>query len=208
LLGAYHWAAYGAPWKTAYGYKEAFDAPTIVELPDPAQTVAAMAGSRGILLLTPVVLVALVGCVALLRDRPPLRVPAVAALVAFGAFALLQGGMANPWGGEVVGPRYMIPALPFLAVPLCRAWRSWPWLTGLAAAVGTLVLGLGLIAVSVVPHGAQVLPQLWSNLHEFGANPTVFTMAVGPLGWAVHLALIALAVVHLQREERAAHERA
>jgi hypothetical protein len=82
---------------------------------------------RGLFFLSPHLLFALVGYVALWRtpQRRPEFWVLLAAPLAFFAFnsssAMWQGGFA-------VGPRYLVPALPFLAmasgIGLTRAWQS------------------------------------------------------------------------------------
>ncbi|OWY61467.1 hypothetical protein B7486_63635, partial [cyanobacterium TDX16] len=205
LLGAYNTAVHGAPWANAYSEKDAFaDRPSIVGVPDLGTGLEVLVGSRGLLLLTPVVLVALVGAVQLLRARgderdPDLRRWAVAALSFLGALWLVQSGWPNPWGGEMPGPRYLVPALPFLVVPLAWIWPRWRLLSTASAVVGGLVMGLGVLTVHLVPLGTQVVPSYLDNLDHYGVTPTTFTLALGPAGWIVHAALVLAAVVHLRR---------
>ena len=45
-----------------------------------------------------------------------------------------------PWGGQAPGPRFLVPALPFLALPLAMALRSRP----------LVVAGVGTVSVAVM----------------------------------------------------------
>jgi hypothetical protein len=93
--------------------------------------------SRGLLIFSPVVLVALAGLGVMRREgwQSDLRWCALAAAVQFGLYA----SYSVWWGGHTYGPRYLIDLLPLL-VPL--------------AAAGTDVLrgsraGLGLAAIAL-----------------------------------------------------------
>ena len=50
-----------------------------------------------------------------------------------------NSGYWLPFGGGSPGPRFLIPVLPFLAVPLAVAWRRWP-ATSLGLATASAVL--------------------------------------------------------------------
>lgn len=198
-LAAYNVATFGSPLASAYSSKPAFEqTPTVVGLPDPGTGLAALVGSRGLFVLTPVVLVAVGGAVLLWRERRHRDQVVVAGVVLVGLW-LVHAGWPNPWGGEVPGPRYLVPALPFLAVPLARAWQRVPLAALAAAVVGAVVMGLGVLTEHLVGHGAQVVPTYLENLRVQGLNPTVLTMGLGPAGWLVHLALVAGAVLWLRR---------
>src|SRR5690606_28831245 len=130
--------------------------------------------------------------VVLVRTRAPARREAIVALAVFVPFLLLQSSWPNPWGGEMPGPRYLIPALPFLIVPLAAAWRA----RSLALAVGIGVVAMGLPVITsalTAVNGGNIVGHL-QNLRDEGLTPTIFTMAVGPVGWVVHLAAAALVV--------------
>lgn len=198
-LAAYNVATFGSPIASAYSSKPAFeDTPTVVGLPDPGTGLATLVGSRGLFVLTPVVLVAVGGAVLLWRERRH-RDQVVVAGVVLGGLWLVHAGWPNPWGGEVPGPRYLVPALPFLAVPLARAWQRVPLAALAASAIGAVVMGLGVLTEHLVGHGAQVVPTYLENLRVQGLNPSVLTMGLGPVGWLVHLALVAGAVLWLRR---------
>lgn len=70
---------------------------------------------RGLFVLSPVLLLAVPGFVVWLRsgDR---RGQASVALAAVGGMLLFNASSAMWWGGWGVGPRYMLPGLPFLAL--------------------------------------------------------------------------------------------
>lgn len=75
----------------------------------------------------PILLPALIGAVLLWRrDR---RLEATLPVVVAGLLLLFNSASVDPFGGASPGPRFMIPALPFLAVPLAVAYRTIPGAT-------------------------------------------------------------------------------
>jgi hypothetical protein len=88
----------------------------------------------------PILLPALVGAWLLLRRGEHLE--ASLPLLVVGLFLVFNSARADPFGGASPGPRYMIPALPFLAVPLAAAYRAIPGATlGLAVGGGLFLAG-------------------------------------------------------------------
>ena len=89
----------------------------------------------GLVTLAPILVCAVAGTVLLVR-----RAPAEAAVaVAAPALMLLYASSFGPsFGGYSPGPRYVVPALPFVAVPVALAFRTLPItaaLLGLASGV-------------------------------------------------------------------------
>ena len=115
--------------------------------------------SRGLLVFSPVVLVALGGTGALLREGwdGDLRWWGIAAVVQFAVYA----SYSVWWGGHTYGPRYCLDILPLL-VPIAAAGLPWfaerPWRATLAAAA--LAWSILLAAT-----GAFVYPfEQWNNV--------------------------------------------
>ncbi len=145
----YNTAIFGKPWEFSYKYSElwvdyhhtGFFGTT---LPDPrALWGITFSPYRGLFFLSPFLLLAIPGFFVLWRRRP--RRPELVVSLAIVASILLFNSASKMWfGGHSVGPRYLIPALPFLAWPIIgfldrygrRAW-------------GKLVFGV-LTVVSVI----------------------------------------------------------
>ncbi len=164
--------------------------------PKPSFMVRIFFAEKGYM-FTPIVIVGVVGLILNMRSkRRDLLVPALVAL----GFFLLQSSWSNPWGGETAGPRYMIPAMPFLVVAVARTLPSLvPSVRKVVIGLGMVSMGLALITMPMVLTGETLIVGHLRNIERFGLNPTLFTMAIGPLGWAVHLAVIALAVAGVRR---------
>lgn len=112
-----------------------------ITLPDPVLLRGILVGERGLLTLTPVVGVGVVGLVDLALDRRH-RVDGLVGLVVLLAFVALQGGWFSVTAGASPGPRYVVAALPFVALGVARMWERIPWLvvaTGLAGAFAMMV---------------------------------------------------------------------
>jgi hypothetical protein len=85
---------------------------------------------RGLLVLTPIIVMAVVG-VFLMRRKHRAEANTILAIAA--VYFIYNSGYWLPFGGGTPGPRFLIPALPFLAIGLAFAYRRLPALTvGLA----------------------------------------------------------------------------
>jgi hypothetical protein len=127
LLGAYNWAAFDAPWHFSYRYKsEEFAQQQSSGFfgihPPYAHAVHLLfLGPGGLLVISPVVVAAAYG---LLRLAMTHRAEAIACAAVVAAFALLEAGYFDTYGGFSPGPRFFIPALPFLALGLGPAFAA------------------------------------------------------------------------------------
>jgi hypothetical protein len=138
-LAAYNQAAFDSPLRSSYKYvvgdfarlqARGFFGIGIPNLGDAAD---ALFSTRGLLTQSPVLVLEAIGLVALLRrDR---RSEAALCLAVFTAFVLIDAGYYDPFGGLSPGPRFAIPALPFLAYGLAWALLERPLVTLAATAV-------------------------------------------------------------------------
>jgi hypothetical protein len=109
--------------------------------------------SRGVLVFSPIVLVALAGLPQLRRQdwQGDLRWWSLAALVEFAFYASYRAW----WGGHTYGPRYMLDVLPIL-VPLAAEGVAWVserrWRRRLAAAALAWSIVLAGTGAFVYPH--------------------------------------------------------
>jgi hypothetical protein len=135
LLGAYDRVAFGSPFHLSYGYVTEFPeqqhnlfgvgAPTLSGLRE------VLVGHRGLLVFSPVLILAAAGLVLLWRRG--LRAEAVLCGFISAAFILLAAGYFDPLGGLSPGPRFVAPALPFLVLGLSETFSRWPLPTGAIA---------------------------------------------------------------------------
>jgi hypothetical protein len=104
---------------------------------------------RGLFVVAPVLLLALPGVVIGLRTRATRRLT-LTACASFVAMLLFAGSSVMWWGGFAVGPRYVLPAVPLLAIPLgcCIAWANRLQPAGRLAGLG-LVVFLGVVSATL-----------------------------------------------------------
>jgi hypothetical protein len=155
LLG-YNWIAFGKPVYVGYTSEEGYEAMRTgvfgVNLPNAHAAYEILFGRyRGLLPLAPVLAVAPLGFIFLLRDRRT-RLPSL--VVAFVAvyYFLLTAGYAYWSGGWSYGSRHLGPALPFVCVGLAPVWmRSGRLLRAAVLALAVVGVGQSLVAVSTTP---------------------------------------------------------
>jgi hypothetical protein len=212
LLGWYHHLAFGGPLEVGYRYGQfaEHDSGIVgVRLPDPATTATVLLGERGLLVLTPIVLVGIVGLVVALRRGIGPRRDTVAALVVVGCFVAIMGGWSNPWAGASPGPRYVTPALPFLAGGVAVAWARWPVAAFAAAFAGTVGMALGTFTLPLAQPTEPSALLHWADRALDGRwADTLLSVRLGD--WAIVLPLLAAgaAAVVLLRGEAAARRSA
>lgn len=161
LLGAYNAACFGSPW-TLSSAAEAH--PEFAGLAShglfgigwPTTSGLAtllLSSDRGLLVWAPVLLV------ALLAPFASPRRPTVEALAPAAALLLVMSGYPNAHGGWFPGPRYLLPVLPLLVVPLASGLervtsRPWSRVAVTAAALwGWLQAWLSVLSFPFPPDG-------------------------------------------------------
>jgi hypothetical protein len=201
LLAAYQAAAYGSPFAVSYGAKPYHpEGTSILDLPSPDRFAEVLLGPRGLLLFSPVVVLAVWGLVRLARsaDEDRRRHGAVGLAMVAG-FVVLQASWLNPWGGESYGPRYLIPCLPFLIVGMAEVWERAVDVRFVIVTWSVLAMSSAVVAEHLVPAGALPMAAQLQSLRTDGAVPTLWTMAFGPIGWLLQAATIGAAGLLLHR---------
>ena len=132
----------------------------------------------------------------------------VALLVAAG-FLLLQAGWQNPYGGEMPGPRYVIPMLPFLGLGLAHCWSSTnPVVRRWVAGISVTSMVLASVGDHLLADGTAAVAGHLRQLPVDGVNPTVWSLALGPVGWVLYAATTSAALWWYLRESGALAARA
>jgi len=153
LLGGYHWACFGAPWRTGYSFVvdpkfAAGHATGLLGIRLP--TLEALWGLsfgrlRGLFYVSPFALALAIGLCARARARD---LTALAAACAFLALLLVNGSYYMWWGGAAAAPRHLVPVLGLLALGLPWLWRH-PWLRLVCAALALVAL-VNMLAITAV----------------------------------------------------------
>jgi hypothetical protein len=125
LMLAYNYACFGSPFSIAYAHMEN---PVFREgmgrglmgigwpRPD-ALYFLTVHPAHGLFWQSPVLLMSVAGLFYMRRDSQ-YRPEALVSATAFVAFLVMNAGYYMWWGGYAFGPRLLIPALPFLCLPL------------------------------------------------------------------------------------------
>jgi hypothetical protein len=153
-LMAYNTAIFGGPLSLGYGYSELWQEQHhtgFMSLTVPhAEALWGITFSRfrGLFLLSPLLLFALPGFVLWYRSGEH-RAALWAAFSSVAAIFLFNASSIMWWGGYAVGPRYLLPMLPFMVLPIVfvfRAWgrRTWFRVTALILGAWSLVATWGL----------------------------------------------------------------
>ncbi len=203
VLAWYQWDAFGAPWHTPSAYYAGTINGTTrggYRVPGLHDMVSVVFGNRGLLVGAPIAIVAIVAAVWLaVSESGAVRRHAIVALAVTIPYLVLCAG----WSGlpllEEPGPRYLIPALPFLAVPLAATWdRLWrpmflAAVFGAAVAIPTATTYI-LLRISQPP-----FPELLDRVRAHAFLPTIWSMAFGRAGIVLYAFSVFAVVAGLAR---------
>lgn len=211
LLAWYHLSAFGSVFATPYRYAATFGGTFSgvgLRFPDAGDIGAVLVGERGLFVLTPIVLVAIAGFFLRGSLWAAQKRELTVAAVIVGAFVLvpamwLDDG-AGPWGGYSPGPRFVVPALPFLIVPLRLAFARWPRTATGVGLVGLATMGMATITDPLVPHVANIhafpywLEHVGDGSYRYNLLYDWFGKA-GVTGWLLVVGLLAALVLVVVR---------
>ncbi|MCL4234099.1 MAG: glycosyltransferase family 39 protein, partial [Deltaproteobacteria bacterium] len=196
LLGTYNLAAFGSPFVTSYAYQNpVFNTPGAVMGVFVAPSLSVLAAItvlpvRGLLWMSPVFAVAPLGIALLWRNRAWRDIAIVVTVIAL-ASLMFNMSYATWHGGWCVGPRLLLPAMPFFAATIAPVWDRYA--VGRAPIVALVLIGvvIQLMVSAVNPWAPQMthvtnplVQYIWTNFSvgqlsinnypTFGETPSLF----------------------------------
>jgi hypothetical protein len=195
LLGWYHFLCFGSPLANATTYQsELFKEESLLlfnmfGLPRFDVMVKLLFSSyRGLFFTSPVLILSCLGFwqMALHSER---RAEITLFVAIFLSFLLMNSSVHQWWhSGASVGPRYLIPAIPFLTLPLALVFEKWPRTTLAVAPISVMIM---LLATAVDPQpfdGFQnplsdyILPLAQGNMIVLNSIPIRGPVSANPIG--------------------------
>ncbi len=139
VTAAYDTLRYGAPWRAGYFFA------TFTHSLGAGLYGLLLSPAAGLFIYVPLLPIALVGLFLAIRRLPLLAATALALLVVRIPVYAVWFGWSAYW---VWGPRYLVPAMPVLAVGLLEVCRRWSGLhLGVKAALASVLALSGLVQV-------------------------------------------------------------
>ncbi len=136
--------------------------------------------SRGLLTLSPVLVMGGLGTVALYRRGRRAEALAITAICL--CYGLYDSGYFLPFGGGFEGPRFLATMLPFLALPLGIAFKRWPGPTVALAAASVTCAVVATITHPLIGYETQTV--IWVRFLIRGAfQPTIASAYGLGFGW-------------------------
>lgn len=162
LLAAYNYKCFGSLFTLSYGHqvteqfkKGAETGIFGVSFPNPKVFFLLLfSPARGLFFIMPVFLFSIFGFFKLCK-KAELRKEMMLILFIVIGYLLINSGFYGWHGGWIFGPRYLVPMLPFLAIPILYA----PWDTK----IFVLLLGISVFQVGVSVIGFPYTPEAIKN---------------------------------------------
>lgn len=196
VTAAYNFAIFHTPWPVAYRYSALWQARHSVGfISISTPRIEALWGItfspfRGLFFISPILLLSLWGLWYLWQQRER-RAEAAVSAAAVGSFLAFNSASVMWWGGFAVGPRYLVPMLPFMAWPLVAyldrhgATRAGRWLFTVLFVVSVLVTWTLTLAGQHFAEDTYRFPLLdyaWPQLAQGNLARNVGTL-LGFSGW-------------------------
>lgn len=209
----YNWLVFHNPFEVSYqGHLPNFQGSGAfgvfnLTAPRPDEISRALVGERGLFVLTPIALFAVLGCFLAIEQKGSMRRAGWLGLSSLVLFAIATTGV-DGLGGSSPGPRYLIPLFPLLAMPLTLVWKRYPLVCAVGAWFGGLMMWIATVTSPDIDSQAPNALGTWVDLLVDGRlMPNILTGR--DHGWVLYITagLGVLAIVAAVRLDRAAQPR-
>jgi hypothetical protein len=203
----YQWAAFGAPWHLPYHYYAGVIEGTSdggYHVPSLRALLSVFTSSNGLLLLTPLAVLAMAAAVKLAGRPGPARTHAAVALAIAVPYTVLVAGWSGTPILEEPGPRYMVAVMPFLLVPLAAMWERVRSVARPCAVWGALVMAGATFTYMDVGIGEPRISGYIRHIEAHAFPATLWSIAFGRIGVVLYVLSIlgaALLVVRVARSD-------
>jgi rubredoxin len=158
ILAWYHDVCFGSPFTNANRFQDRlFSDQTggllfgMISLPDPDVAGKLLVGTRrGLLFTSPVLALSVVG-LWWMAVRRRLRAEAALCTAMFVAYWVFNASFNGWHGGGVFAPRYLIPMVPFLVLPLTLVYARLWWIAAVPALFSAAIMLLATIVTPLPP---------------------------------------------------------
>jgi len=175
VLAWYHGACFGSPFINANTFqnrqllgKTGALLFGMISLPDPVVAAKLLVSAyRGLFYTSPVLVLSILGLWSM-AFRRRLHAEALLCIAMFAVYWLLNASFFGWHGGWTFGPRYLIPMLPFVALPLTLVYARLWWIAAPPAVFSAAIM---LLATIVTPLPPQVRANpVWDFLVPIAFN--------------------------------------
>jgi hypothetical protein len=210
-LLVYNEWAFGSFRRLSYGFEAGernYGSLEFIGVPSLRQGFELLVSTNGLLVLMPLFACAVAGLVLAYRTR--YRAEALVGAGVLLAYFVYDSGYYSPFGG-LGPPRFFVPVLPFLALPLAAFLRRLPFTTIVATLISATIMTTLTATYVLASYDSQ-----WLSRLSRGDVPLTVTSLVGVTGWyaivpfflavagALAIALAATRVVVTMRDAWAA----
>ena len=151
-----------------------------IDLPSPKVLATLLFDSRGLLTISPVLILGALGTVLLYRRGK--RAEALSITGVCICYLGYNAGYYLPFGGGFMGPRFLITTLPFLAFPIALACKRWPGPTVALAGVSIATTVIATITHPLVGYETETV--VWARyLRQGFFQPTIASAYGLGRGW-------------------------
>jgi hypothetical protein len=151
-----------------------------IDLPSLKVLITLLLDSRGLLTISPVLIMGALGTVLLYRRGK--RAEALTILGVCICYVGYNSGYYLPFGGGFMGPRFLTTMLPFLAFPIALAFKRYPGPTIALAAVSITTTVIASITHPLVGYETETI--VWTRFLGQGFfQPTIASAFGAGRGW-------------------------